>query len=206
MPWRSPALPFAIDTDVAGAALAEGRWGAAVGCSDHLYVTIGTGVGVGIVAGGRRVHGRGHPEAGHVRVRRARGDAFAGACPFHGDCLEGLVAGPALAARTGLAGDAIDDGHPVWGLVAAELAEALAMLILVLAPQRVVIGGGVILRHGHLLPAVISATADRLGVYLPGSDATALARVIVPAALGGDAGPHGAVALALAALAAGPAR
>lgn len=195
-----PGVPTGFDTDVAGAALAEGRWGAARGCSDHVYVTIGTGVGVGIVAAGRLVHGRGHPEAGHVRVRRVAGDPFAGSCVFHGDCLEGLVAGPALAARTGLAGDLIPDAHPVWAMVAVEVAEALATLMLVLAPQRIVLGGGVFMRRRHLLPQILAATAERLGDYLADGSAASLARIIVPAALGEDAGPRGAIALALDAL------
>ncbi len=195
-----PGVPAGFDTDVAGAALAEGRWGAAVGCSDYLYMTIGTGVGIGIVAGGQIVHGRSHPEAGHLRVRRVGEDSFAGVCPFHDDCLEGLVAGPALAARTGLPGDAIPDDHPVWRAVAAELAEALAVLVLTLAPQRIVVGGGVATRRPALLGQVVAATASRLGGYLPEHSPAELARTIVRAQLGDEAGPRGAVALALGAL------
>ena len=200
---QAVAVPIGFDTDVAGAALAEGQWGAARGCRDHVYLTIGTGVGAGIVVGGRIVHGAGYPEFGHVRVRRVAGDAFAGACPFHGDCLEGLIAGPALAARTGLAGDAIPADHPVWAKVADELAEALAMLVLTLAPQRIVIGGGVATKRALLLPHAVARTAALIGRYLSGYDAAALQRCIVPAGLGDDAGPLGAVALGEAALASG---
>lgn len=198
-------FPVAVgfDTDVAGAALAEGRWGAARGCSDHVYLTIGTGVGAGIVTGGRIVHGAGHPEFGHVRVRRVAGDSFTGACPFHGDCLEGLIAGPALAARTGLAGGAIPDDHEIWATVATELAEALVMLILTMAPQRIVIGGGIAVGRPGLLPTVIARTSALLAGYLAGHDGADLERCIVLAGLGDDAGPLGAVALAEAALAAG---
>jgi len=192
--------PIGFDTDVAGAALAEGRWGAARGCSDHIYLTIGTGVGMGIVINGRLVHGAGHPEAGHIRVRRVAGDPFEGVCPFHGDCLEGLICGPALAARTGLTGDTIPDRHPVWANVASDLAEAVAMLILTLAPQRIVLGGGIAMKRPGLLPLVVARTARLLGHYLPDFDEMGLDHVIVPAALGEDAGPRGAVALGLAAL------
>ena len=94
-------VPVAIETDVAGAALAEGRWGASQGCPVHVYLTIGTGIGGGIVVDGKPLHGTFHPEMGHVRVRRAAGDPFTGVCPIHGDCLEGLAAGPAIAARVG---------------------------------------------------------------------------------------------------------
>ena len=200
---RAVAVAIGFDTDVAGAALAEARWGAAKGCRDHVYLTIGTGVGAGIVAGGRIVHGAGHAEVGHVRVRRVAGDTFAGACPFHGDCLEGLIAGPALAARTGVAGDAIPTDHPVWAKVADELAESLAMLVLTLAPQRIIIGGGIATKRTHLLPLAVARTAALLGGYLSGYDAAALPRCIVPTGLGDDAGPLGAVALGEAARAAG---
>jgi fructokinase len=197
------AVPIGFDTDVAGAALAEGRWGAAQGCADHIYLTIGTGVGAGIVAGGRIVHGAGHPEVGHIRVRRKAGDIFAGACPFHGDCLEGLIAGPALAARCGMAGEAIPDDHPVWTHAAAELAEAMAMLILTLAPQRIVLGGGIAVKRPGLLAQVIAQTSVLLADYLAGYGPNALARCLVPAGLGADAGPLGAIALAHCALATG---
>lgn len=200
---RAFAVPIGFDTDVAGAALAEGRWGAAQGCLDHVYLTIGTGVGAGIVAGGHIVHGVGHPEVGHMRVRRAAGDQFAGSCPFHGDCLEGLIAGPALAARTGMAGDAIPDDHPVWANVAAELAEAMAILMLTLAPKRIVVGGGVAIKRPELLTQTIVQTAALLADYLPGYGSERLSRCIVPAGLGDDAGPLGAIELAHLALATG---
>lgn len=194
------AVPIGFDTDVAGAALAEGRWGAAQGCFDHIYLTVGTGVGAGIVAGGQIVHGAGHPEVGHMRVRRVAGDIFAGACPFHGDCLEGLIAGPALAARTGVAGEAIRGDHPVWTNVTAELAEAMAMLILTLAPQRIVLGGGVAVKRPELLPQIVAQTASLLADYLPGYGPKDLARCIVLTGLGIDAGPLGAIELAHRAL------
>ena len=194
------AVPTGFDTDVAGAALAEGHAGAARDCSDYVYLTIGTGVGMGIVAGGRLVHGTSHPEAGHFRVRRVPGDTFAGVCPYHGDCLEGLVGGVALAARTGLTGAAIADDHPVWASVAADIAEAIAALILALAPQRFVIGGGVMMRRQHLLPLVVTRTIANLGSYLPEHDAASLRRMIVAPGLGDDAGPQGAIALGRAAL------
>ena len=198
---RAFAVPIGFDTDVAGAAFAEGRWGAAQGCLDHVYLTIGTGVGAGIVAGGHIVHGMGHPEVGHMRVRRVPGDDFTGTCPFHDDCLEGLVAGPALAARTGLAGDAIGDDHPVWANVAAELAEAMAILILALSPQRIVVGGGVAIKRPDLLSQVVGRTSTFLAGYLPGYDLEVLAKCIVPAGLGADAGPLGAIELGHRALA-----
>lgn len=193
-------IPAGFDTDVAGAALAEGRWGASIGCPVHVYLTIGTGIGGGVVVDGKPLHGLMHPEIGHVRIRRAATDGFAGTCPFHGDCLEGLASGPAIAARAGLPAQSLPATDPVWKAVAGELAELMAMLILTLSPQRIVIGGGVAQGLPALLPLVRAATADRLAGYLAGIDAAALTAIIVPPLLGDEAGILGAIALAEAAL------
>jgi len=191
----------ALHTDVTAAALAEARWGAAQGVADLAYVTVGTGVGFGLVAGGRPVTGALHPELGHLRVRRLAGDAFAGTCPFHGDCLEGLAAGPAIAARANAPADALAPDHPAWAPVADALAEAFAALLLATAPVRIVVGGGVGIGQPQLLAAVRAGVAAKLAGYLPEVDEAALAGRIVPAALGGDAGPLGALILAETALA-----
>ena len=195
-------VPIGIDTDVGGAALAEGRWGGAVGCATHVYVTIGTGIGAGIVANGRVLHGMQHPEAGHLRVRRDPADSFAGICPFHGDCLEGLASGPAIAARAGAPADGLDGGHPVWSRVAAEIAELVAALMLVLSPERVVLGGGVLTGRPELLEAIRVRTAACLGGYLAQHSLATLRSVVVASPLGEAAGTLGAVAIALDALAA----
>ncbi len=186
-------LPIGIDTDVAGAALAEGAWGASQRCAVHGYATIGTGVGLGIVVNGAPVHGRLHPEAGHIRIRRQPGDDFAGCCVSHGDCLEGLVGGPALAARAAAPIAQIADDDPLWTRVAADLAEWVAMLILTLAPQRLVLGGGVMQARPMLLPLICARTAALLHGYITGLDADSLSTIIVPPALGADAGPLGAI-------------
>jgi len=190
-------VPIGFDTDVAGAALAEGRWGASRGCGTHVYVTIGTGVGAGIVVNGKPLHGAAHPEVGHIRVRRDHGDTFPGACPFHGDCLEGLVSGPAIAQRAGKPAEHLSPDDPVWGRVADEIAELVMTLVLTVPPQRIVIGGGVGGATGDLLDKVRTAATARLASYGPGSDAAAIAQLVVPPGLGADAGPLGAVALAL---------
>lgn len=188
-------VPVSFDTDVAGAALAEGLWGAATGCAVHVYLTIGTGIGGGIVIDGKPLHGAIHPEIGHVRVRRSAGDMFAGACPVHGDCLEGLASGPAIALRAGRPAEELASTDPLWDVVAGELAELMHMLISTLSPQRIVVGGGVGHGQSHLLPRVRMATADRLRQYLPGQTLSDLEQVIVPAELGADAGVFGALAL-----------
>lgn len=189
------AVPIAIDTDVAGAALAEGMWGASQGCAVHAYATVGTGVGLGLVVNGRVVHGHLHPEAGHVRVRRQPGDMFTGACPSHGDCLEGLVGGPALAARSPVPVADMPDDDPLWDRVAADLAEWATMLILALSPERLVLGGGVMQSRPLLLPRIARQSAALLNLYIDDLDSAALERLIVAPGLGADAGPLGAVHL-----------
>jgi len=189
--------PIGFDTDVNGPALAEARWGAAANCSVHVYLTIGTGVGGGLVVNGTPVHGLVHPEMGHVRVRRVAGDAFTGMCPFHGDCLEGLVSGPALAARTGIRGEEITPDHPVWQYVAQEIAELMVTLILIASPQRILIGGGVGMGQPFLFPMIRDATDARLQNYVAGLDRATLDTLIIPPALGDQAGPLGAIALGI---------
>lgn len=188
--------PIGFDTDVAGAALAEGRWGASQACGVHIYLTLGTGVGGAVVVDGAPVHGRMHPEIGHIRVRRDAADAFPGICPFHGDCIEGLVSGPAITARTGRPVDTLSGADPVWDSVAREIGELMSMLILTISPQRIVIGGGVAANRVMLLPRIHSATANLLGGYLAGHHGDAMQRLIVPPKLDARAGPLGAVELA----------
>ena len=109
-PFRAAlGIPIAFDTDVNGAALAEGRWGAARDVGSFVYLTLGTGIGGGAVVEGRVVRGLVHPEMGHVPVPRRPGDAFAGVCPFHGDCLEGMASGTAIGARFGRRAETFDD-------------------------------------------------------------------------------------------------
>ena len=196
---QAVVCPVAIDTDVNAAALAEYRWGAGKDCSSLAYLTIGTGVGGGIVIDGRPVHGALHPELGHLKLRRAAGDTFAGACSFHGDCIEGLIAGPALAARFGGSIHAAAPDDPRRDFVACDLAQLFAALILTLAPQKILVGGGVGLGVPGLLDAAIAKLPALLGGYLPELDPPALHALIGPPALGAEAGPLGAIALAIAA-------
>ena len=191
------ACPVVIDTDVNAAALAEHRWGAGQGCSSLVYLTIGTGVGGGIVVNGRPVHGALHPELGHLQLRRSPGDRFAGTCSFHGDCIEGLIAGPALAARfDGSIHDAAPD-DPRRDFAAADLARLFAALILTLAPHKILVGGGVGLGVPGLLDGAIARLPAIIAGYLPELDEPALRAMIAPPALGAEAGPLGAIALAM---------
>ena len=193
------AGPTALHTDVTAAALAEGRFGAARGCDDFAYMTVGTGIGVGIIVGGVPLAGLLHPEAGHLRMARLEGDDFPGNCPFHRDCIEGLAAGPAIAARAGRPGATLADDDAVWPFVIDALAQGCAALLLTLSSERIVLGGGVINQRPWLVEKVARRTAEQLAGYLPYvTDRAPLA----PAALGQDAGPTGALILAESALAA----
>lgn len=191
----------AFHTDVTGAALGEGRHGAGFGLSDFLYVTVGTGVGMGMIVNGQPVTGMMHPEAGHIRVRRRAGDDFAGACPFHGDCLEGLVSGPSIATRAGKPAHLLDADDPAWRDVADALGEAFAMLFLTLSPARIIIGGGVGLGQPQVLPMVRERTVAALAGYLGFVDERSIAERIVPAGLGDEAGPLGTLVMAQGVLA-----
>jgi fructokinase len=185
-----------LDTDVNAAALAEARWGAGRGADPVAYVTAGTGIGVGATVGGRPLHGLLHPEAGHLPVRRADGDTFAGACPFHGDCWEGLAAGPALAQRWDADPARLPDDHPAWAMEAYYLAQGIASVVLVLSPQRVVLGGGVGTRPGmieRVRALLIEALADTVGRPADAPEAQEL--VVAPAFA--RAGLVGALGLAL---------
>jgi fructokinase len=192
--------PCLIDTDVNAAALAEWRWGAGRGHDSLCYVTLGTGVGGGLLIDGRSVHGALHPEIGHLRLRRAAGDGFPGVCPFHGDCAEGLIAGPAIEARFGMQGCEIADDDPRWAYVVHDLAQLIGALLAVTSPRRILVGGGIGLGRSFLLDRVREKVAFDLAGYLPHvSDAT-MADMIASPALGANAGPLGAVALGEAAL------
>ena len=189
-------VPVGFDTDVNGAALGEGRWGAARDLDTFVYMTVGTGIGAGAVVEGRIIHGLRHPEMGHVSVPRQPGDDFAGNCPFHADCLEGMASGTAIAARWGRPAEQLD-GEEVQAatrLQAAYLAAGLRNIVYSLAPQRIVIGGSVTGLPG-LFPLVRANLSQALAGYpgLPEHDA---GDFIVPAALGPLAGPVGALVLA----------
>jgi fructokinase len=194
------ARPIAIQTDVNGAALAEARWGAATGMQSHAYITIGTGVGVGVISGGRPVQGYAHGEAGHMRVPRMAGDNYAGWCRFHGDCVEGLISGPALAERFGVPGDQLPDEGPQWDLFVHDLTGLLHNLIVSVAPERIAIGGGVVTSRPYLFARLREALAKSIGGY--GSFepyAAELETRLGPPGLGAMAGPLGAIAVGLGA-------
>lgn len=185
-------VPVAIDTDVNGAALGEGRWGAAHGMSNHIYVTVGTGIGAGVVVNGETISGGRHPEAGHVVVSRLAGDDHTSTCPYHSTCLEGMAAGPALEARFGNP-DTWSHDSRVLDLAVHYLAQGVIALVYVAAPERIVVGGGV-----SGLPGFHERLRDRVGQLLGGYPQanTDLDLLISPAGLGRLSGLAGALVLA----------
>lgn len=194
---RAAGVPSAFDTDVNGAALAEMRWGSGQGFADFAYVTVGTGVGVGLIANGLPTRGFAHCELGHIRIARLEGDEFAGACPFHGDCVEGLAAGPSLAARVGAERvRVLGDDDPVWTSVAWALAQLSQAIVCAAAPRAITIGGGVVDNRRHLLGRIEAMLFESLNGYMTLPDDGPYVR---PPVLGRDAGPLGAIALAMSA-------
>ena len=193
-------LPVGLDTDVSAAALAEHRLGALRGLRSGAYITVGTGIGGGLIADGRAIHGVMHPEIGHIRVLRLLDgdDYFAGSCPYHGDCLEGLASGPAIQQRWGSSLSQLPHDHVAQSLIADYLGQACATLVLTVSTGRIVVGGGV--SHTPGLHAAIAARMRHwLGGYLTDKDVNADTFVIAPS-LGDRAGLVGAMLLAQGAL------
>ena len=193
---RALGIAVAIDTDVNAAAVAEHRWGAARGLDTLVYLTVGTGIGGGALVKGRPLHGLVHPEMGHIRVPHDRvADPFGGACPYHGDCLEGLASGPAMARRWGRPPESLPADHPAWALEAHYLALGAVNAIGILSPRRIVMGGG-LLRQPVVLGLVRADVLRLLNGYVPSAAIGDIGDYIVPPALGSRAGVLGAIALA----------
>lgn len=188
---RALGCPVAIDTDVNGAALAESLWGAGQGVRSCVYVTIGTGIGGGAVVDGRILGGAGHPEMGHMRLDRHPDDhGFSGSCRFHGGCLEGLASGPAILARWGKSLSDLPAGGAEQHMIAWYLGQAVVTLQAIMAPARIILGGGVMATPGLL--DLVRQHADALG---QGYFATRASEMVVLPGLGDDAGLMGAFAL-----------
>lgn len=195
--------PFALDTDVNGAALAEGRWGAAQGLGSWAYITVGTGIGVGSISARQPLRGLAHSEAGHQRVPRPIEDRFAGICPFHGDCVEGMASGPAIEARANRKGCEVAADDPAWTFAAHSIAMLCHNLVLTTLPQRILIGGGVATGRPQLLDEIRARLTGSLAGYATTAIVTEdIDNFIKPPSLGALAGPLGALALALEASAA----
>lgn len=193
-------VPVGFDTDVNGAALGEGRWGAAADVDTFVYITVGTGIGGGAVIGGRVAHGLVHAEMGHVSIRRKEGDTFPGVCPFHGDCFEGMASGTSVGARWGqpaktLSETQLDEAVDLEGFA---IAQGLRNIVYTIAPERIIVGGGIAKMPG-IFPSIRNHLADTLAGY-PGLPEHAEDTFVVPPGLRDLAGIAGAMVLAELAL------
>ena len=193
---RRLSVPVVFDTDVNAAALGEHVWGAAQGLDTFCYITVGTGIGGGGMAGGKLLHGLVHPEFGHMRIPHDRqADPFPGVCPYHGDCWEGLASGRAIETRWGRPPDELTD-PTVWELEARYLALGLVCVICVLSPERIVIGGGV-MHHPRLLELVHREVSRLMNGYLDNASVgDGIADYITLPRLGSRSGVLGGIALA----------
>jgi fructokinase len=195
-------VPIGFDTDVNAAALGEFTWGNGRGCDPLVYLTVGTGIGGGVLLRGEPHHGALHPEIGHLMVPQVMSEAPSpdGVCPFHGNCLEGLISGPALAARWGAPPETLEAEHACWGEFASLMALALMNITLTLSPQRIILGGGV-MRQTHLFPMIQEELQRMLNGYLQTRELMEnIGHYVVQPALGDHAGLLGALALGQQAL------
>ncbi|QNN74493.1 ROK family protein [Vagococcus carniphilus] len=185
-------IPFAWTTDVNAAAYGEIKKGAAVGKNSCIYITVGTGIGAGIVVDSKVIHGFGHPEAGHILVKRDERDSYEGTCPYHKDCLEGVAAGPAIGNRFGIKAQELPKDHVAWEIEAYYLAQALVNYTLVLSPEKIIFGGGV-MKQTQLFPLIYKEFTKLMNGYVSTPE---LEEYIVPCALGDNAGITGCLLLA----------
>ena len=193
-------VPMEFDTDVNGAALAEAWWGAGKGLKNIIYITVGTGIGAGAVVNGTMLQGLTHPEMGHIFLKKHPDDKFQGRCPFHKDCLEGMAAGPAIEDRWGKKGQEMANDDRVWEMEAYYLAQALMNYILILSPQKIIMGGGV-MKQQQLFPLIRKYVQEFLNNYVYKREILEkIDEYIVYPGLGDEAGFTGSIALGKIAL------
>lgn len=193
---RELNVPVGFDTDVNGSALGEATWGASRGLKNSMYLTIGTGIGAGIIVDGRLLHGMLHPEAGHLLLKPHPRETYGGKCLFHKNCFEGLAAGPAIEERWGRKGAELAERKEVWELEAYYIGQALANYILVLSPQRIILGGGV-MHQEQLLPMIRREVKEQLAGYIVTKELEDMDRYIVLPGLKDNQGIMGALKLAV---------
>jgi fructokinase len=188
-------IPIGFDTDVNASALGEATWGIMKGLNSGIYITIGTGVGVGVYMNGSLLHGMLHPEAGHVLLSKHPEDNFEGVCPYHPNCFEGLASGPSIERRWNKKAYELEDNAKVWELEAYYIAQGIVNYILTLSPHKIVLGGGV-MHQKQLFPLIRNEVARLLNGYIKTSQMEELDRYIVPASLQDNQGIMGCIQLA----------
>ena len=189
-------VPVGFDTDVNGSMLGEAAWGCARGLDSAVYITVGTGIGVGIMADGKLLHGMLHPEGGHILMPVRSDDTYEGKCPYHKTCLEGLASGPAIEARWGAPARELADRPEVWDLEAYYLAHALVTYIMVLSPQKIILGGGV-MHQTQLMDRIRGYVKDMMAGYLVTRELEDLKSYIVLPSLNDNQGILGALKLGM---------
>ncbi len=189
------SCPIGFDTDTNVAALGEATFGATKGLDVSMYVTIGTGIGIGVLINGQLLHGMQHPEAGHILLTKHPEDHFRGNCPYHENCFEGLASGPAIEARFGAKADTLAERQDVWEMEAYYIAQAMLNYALILAPRRIVLGGGV-MHQEQLFPLIREQFAKMLGGYFQTKELKDLDHYLVPSMLDGNQGILGCFKLA----------
>ncbi|MCR4960891.1 MAG: ROK family protein [Lachnospiraceae bacterium] len=193
---KALGIPVGFDTDVNGSCLGEATYGDAAGLKNVIYITIGTGIGAGIMVEGNLVHGNLHPEAGHMILKRHPRDTYEGKCPYHKECFEGLAAGPAIEARWGRSAKEIPEGHEAMDMEAWYIAQALMTYILVLAPEKIILGGGVMHRM-ELFPLIRKYVKEFIAGYVSTKQLDDIDGYIVPASLHDDQGIMGCLVLGM---------
>ena len=189
------SVPMKLDTDVNGSCLGEMTYGSAKGLDSVIYITIGTGIGVGIAMGGKLVHGMLHPEAGHILITPQKGDEEHCVCPYHKNCLEGLASGPSIEKRWGTKAVNLVDKAEVWELESEYLAQAIMNFILTVSPQRIILGGGV-MHQEQLFPLIRKKVQEKMNGYIRTPELADMDHYIVPASLNDDQGILGCIRLA----------
>ena len=187
-------IPVKVDTDVNAACLGEMTFGCAKGIDNVGYITIGTGVGAGMAAGGQLIHGMGHPEFGHILLSKLPEDTYKGKCPFHPNCFEGLASGPAMEDRWGKKAEELSDRQEVWEMEADYIAQGLMAMVLTISPRKIILGGGV-MNQAQLYPMIRKKLLEKLAGYIRSKELDNIDEYIVPASLSGDQGIMGAVQL-----------
>jgi len=188
-------VPVGFDTDVNASALGEATFGITKGLDCSMYLTVGTGIGAGIFINGELLHGMMHPEAGHILLKLHPEDTYAGKCPFHGNCFEGLAAGPAIEERWGKKAAELTDNEKVWEIEAFYIAQALVNYTMIFSPQRIVLGGGV-MHQEQLFPLIRKKTSEYLNGYIKTKQLENMDTYIVPPSLNDNQGVLGCLMLA----------
>ncbi len=209
IPWRNYDIvgafknalniPVGFDTDVNGSCLGEATWGALKGLDSGIYITIGTGIGVGVYSDGKLLHNMLHPEAGHIMMSKHPDDQYKGKCPYHGCCFEGVASGPAIEERWGQSAKELTQNESVWEMEAYYVAQALVNYILTLSPNRIILGGGV-MHQVQLFPLIRQKVKELLNGYIQTKELEDLDSYIVPAALKDNQGIMGCLQLAVLAM------